>query len=154
MTTCVIPFTAAFFDFPIGLLFSSNTKIPSKISLQIKLRYDGAENLDILAHWHCVIQLLINLSIKITLLFFLIELHWKYGMSLINEKPATASCTKSGADVSTAQPQTYPGDLSIWVSYLTGWHHPQDNFLPWYILAINCFKDFLAWFGCCLPLPC
>ena len=55
MTTCVIPFTAAFFDFPIGLLFSSNTKIPSKISLQIKLRYDGAENLDILAHWDCEI---------------------------------------------------------------------------------------------------
>ena len=51
---------------------------------------------------------------------------------------------KSGPDVSTAQPQTYPGDLSILVSYLTGWHHPQDNFLPWYILAINCFKDFLA----------
>lgn len=32
-------------------------------------------------------------------------------MSLINEKPATASCTKSGPDVSTAQPQTYPGEF-------------------------------------------
>ena len=34
MTTCVIPLAAAFFDFPTGLLFSSNTTIPSIISLK------------------------------------------------------------------------------------------------------------------------
>ena len=34
MTTCVIPLEAAFFDFPTGLLSSSNTTIPSIISLK------------------------------------------------------------------------------------------------------------------------
>ena len=34
MTTCVIPLAAAFLDFPTGLLFSSNTTIPSIISLR------------------------------------------------------------------------------------------------------------------------
>lgn len=37
ITTCVIPVVAAFFDFPTGLSFSSNTTIPSIISLKVKV---------------------------------------------------------------------------------------------------------------------
>lgn len=45
MTTCVIPLAAAFFDFPTGLLFSSNTTIPSIISLKENNKKENKINL-------------------------------------------------------------------------------------------------------------